>query len=457
MEDRSNTKLQWSSRFTYILAATGAAVGLGNIWKFPYIMGENGGGAFVLVYLLCILFIGLPVMISEVLIGKFGRKAPNFSVNLLAKASGNDNKAWSVVGWIGVIAGYLILSFYVVIAGWALAYTFLGFQDVFSGKSTAEIGSLFSNLTSSAEDLLFWTSIIVFITTFIVAKGVKSGLEYAIKWMMPILLILLMIITVYSIVIGDFSQALFFMFYPDFSELTWHSVLIALGHSFFTLSLASGVMMMYGAYFPNNASVVKTSLWIAFMDTFVAILAGIAIYPIVFGSGIEPSAGPGLLFQSLPIAFGQMPLGWLFGGLFFFMVVISAISSAIALIESSVAWLENKFELNRMLSATIAGGGIWLLSLLTIFSLTGASWTQLTFFGNESISIFDFLDYLTANILLPIGGLLIALFIGYKVKQSLIFDELSTYRSVFNLWFFAIKYIVPIAVLLVFLQLIDVI
>ncbi|GAA5187862.1 sodium-dependent transporter [Ferrimonas gelatinilytica] len=450
MSREKTSTVRWSSRLSYVLAATGAAVGLGNIWKFPYIMGENGGGAFVLVYLACILLIGIPIMMGEVMIGKFGRQTPARSARLLADASG-ARKGWSAVGWFGVLTGFLILSFYVVIAGWALAYTYYGFIGSFSGQDADQIAALFSDLNSEPSRLMGWSFLLLAATVLVVGNGVRDGLERAVNGMMPVLFVLLVIMVIYAYQRGNFEEAYQFMFNADFSKLSWKGVLVALGHSFFTLSLASGIMTMYGAYLPDGTSLVKTSLWIAFMDTLVAILAGLAIYPIVFGNGLEPGAGPGLIFMTLPIAFGEMPFGQLFGGLFFLMLVVAAFTSALALIESSVAWLVERHGFGRMKAALLAGGAIWVVSQLTIFSLTGASWAEFQL-GSKTVTLFDGIDYLTSSIMLPLGGLMIALFVGRVVTRDISVRTLATSPLVYKVWRLCVRYIAPVAVVLVFLQ-----
>ncbi|EKE72188.1 sodium-dependent transporter [Gallaecimonas xiamenensis] len=441
---------RWSNRFAYILAATGAAVGLGNIWKFPYIMGENGGGAFVLVYLLCIVFIGVPVMMAEVAIGKQGRHTPGHSVSDVAKASGKP-AWWGFVGWMGVISGYLILSFYVVIAGWALAYIFKAGAGQFGSGDPKAVANLFAGLTGNGWALLGWTSTVILATVLVIGKGVKAGLERAVSALMPLLFVILLILAGYAASEGDFGAAFHFMFDPDFSKLSINGVVVALGHSFFTLSLASGIMIMYGAYLPEGVSIAKSSLWIAFFDTLVALIAGLAIYPIVFANGLEPGAGPGLIFQTLPIAFGQMPGGRIVGTLFFIMLVFAAFTSALALIESSVAWLVEKRGFSRWGAAFAAGFGIWLLSLGTIASVAELPISQFAMPWGKS-DFFTMLDYFTANIALPIGGLLIALFTGWVANKGLM-AELIDAKAVFRLWHPVIKFLAPLAILLVFLQL----
>ncbi|MER2492575.1 sodium-dependent transporter [Catenovulum sediminis] len=443
---------QWSNRFAYILAATGAAVGLGNIWKFPYIMGENGGGAFVLVYLLCIAIIGIPVMIAEVYVGKKGRQSPMRAVAKVAKEN-NAHPLWQSFGAMGVLAGYLILSFYAVIAGWAFAYVFKAAGGSFVDASPEYLSDTFALFLTSPVQLICWTSVILLITVIVVAKGLQNGLEKATRFMMPGMLFLLLVIVVYSGFYGEFAHTVEFMFAPDFSKLTINSVLTALGHSFFTLSLASGVMLMYGAYLPEQTSIVKTSIWIAIADTLVALLAGLAIFPIVFANQLEPSAGPGLIFQTLPLAFGQMPAGRVIGTLFFVMLVFAAFTSAIALIESSVAWLVERRGYKRPQAAVLAGFGLWSLSLLTVFSFTGESWALVSFMG-EGKTLFDLLDYLTANIMLPIGGLLIALFAGWKVHSNSFETELALAPVTYAVLRVLLKFVTPLIIILVFVNLI---
>jgi len=446
---------RWSSRYAYILAATGAAVGLGNIWKFPYIMGENGGGAFVLVYLLCILLIGIPVMMAEVIIGKRGRSTPANAIAHVATESGHSSH-WSIVGSIGVIAGFLILSFYAVIAGWAVAYVFFAGSGEFSAAAATPatnadvIGALFTDLITSVSQLLIWTTAILVAAIYVISRGVKDGLETAITYLMPALLILLVGIMLYSAVVGDFASAFAFMFNVDFSKLTIEGALVALGHAFFTLSLAMGIMMIYGAYLPKGVSIVKTSITIAIADTIVALIAGLAIYPIVFANGLEPSAGPGLLFQSLPLAFGSMPFGDIVGTLFFIMIVFAAFTSVIALLESPTAYLVERQNMSRTKASIVAGLAIWILSLCSIYSFAGAEWTKLDFgMGGD---IFEFLDYITANILLPLGGIFISLFAGWVIKPEILKEELNLSYGAFNIVQLLLRFVAPIGILVVFIN-----
>jgi len=284
---------------------------------------------------------------------------------------------------------------------------------------------------------------------YVISKGVKGGLEVAVTYLMPALLVLLVAIMLYSAVVGDFAAAYAFMFDIDFSKLTIEGVLVALGHAFFTLSLASGIMMVYGAYLPEGVSIAKTSIMIAIADTVVALIAGLAIYPIVFAHGLEPSAGPGLLFQSLPIAFGSMPMGDFVGTLFFIMIVFAAFTSAIALLEATAAYLEERQGMPRVKAAIVAGTAIWVVSLGTVFSLAGTQWAQINF-GFMGGSIFDMLDYLTANVLLPLGGLLISVFAGWVMKTELLRDEFDLTPLQFTTVMVLLRYVAPLGILFVF-------
>jgi NSS family neurotransmitter:Na+ symporter len=442
----SNTSIHgfWKSRWLFILAATGSAVGLGNIWKFPYITGENGGGAFVLVYLLCISIIGIPVMIAEVSLGRMGRQSPINTMTALANKAG-ASPLWSSIGWMGAIAGFLILSFYSVIAGWALSYTLDMANGDFVNISAENSGKIFGDLLSNPTQLTIWHTAFMLLTLGIVARGVNAGLEKAIKILMPVLFVLLFILFGYALSSSGFSQGFSFMFDFDFSKLTTESIIVALGHAFFTLSLGLGAIMAYGAYMPADTSIAKTVVIVAFLDTAVAIIAGLAIFPIVFANGLEPSAGPGLLFQTLPIAFGQMSGGVIFGTLFFILVSFAACSSAISLAEPIVAWFVEKLNISRTRAAIIIGGSAWLLGLATVFSFN--IWSDVKMFDK---TVFDLLDFLTTNIMLPMGGLLIAIFVGWKMSKTKIINEVGIeYPSLFNLWYFTVRFLAPAAIVAV--------
>ena len=442
----------WSSRLAFILAATGSAVGLGNIWKFPYVTGENGGGAFVLVYLLCIAIIGIPIMMAEVMIGRRGGHSPVNSIKAIAQRDGL-NPAWKLVGAVGILAGFLILSFYSVIGGWAISYVGTTASGQLSGQTADAVGAIFSGLLSNPGTLLLWHTVFMALVMLVVAKGVRSGLERAVSILMPALFVLLLIVVGYAMTTGHFGQAAAFLFQPDFSKLTTSGVLVALGHAFFTLSLGMAVMMAYGSYLPKKISIAKTSITVSVIDTGVALLAGLAIFPIVFANGLEPGAGPGLIFQTLPLAFGQMPMGSLFGTLFFVLLIFAAWTSGISLLEPIVEWLEEQKGMSRTVSTLGAGVVCWALGIASILSLNlWADFAPLGFIPMlEGKTIFDLLDFFTANILLPLGGLLVALMAGWVMSKPAMEKELALSPGTFNLWFVTVRFITPIAVGVVFI------
>ncbi len=442
---------QWSTRLAFILAATGSAVGLGNIWKFPYIAGENGGGAFVLIYLLCILMIGLPIMMAEIMLGRRGRQSPINTMKELAQESA-VSPFWSWLGWLGVIAGFLILSYYSVIAGWAMAYVVRVASGVFEGVTPDGASNIFGELIADPEKLLAWHSLFMIMTMLVVARGVK-GLERTVKFLMPALLAILILLIGYSMEQGAFEQGVSFLFKADFSKVTSESVLTAMGHAFFTLSLGMGAIMVYGSYLPSKVSIGSTASLIALTDTAVALFAGLAIFPIVFANGLEPGSGPGLIFQTLPIAFGHMAYGSLFGTLFFVLLVFAAWSSSISLIEPAVAWLVENKNMSRMRACIWAGLATWVVGIGTVLSFNLTA--DVTLLGK---TFFDILDYLTANVMLPLGGLCIAIFAGWIMSKEASAEELSFTKPVlYKSWQFLIKFISPLAVIIVFFKAIGVI
>ena len=441
-EEKKSIHGTWSSRWTFILAATGSAVGLGNIWKFPYMAGDNGGGAFVLVYLACICIIGLPIMLGEIMIGRRGRSSPANSMKSLA-VEANTSSAWTLLGATGALAGLLILSFYSVAAGWAMSYIFNGFQNITAESSS----SSFNNLLSSPSSLIFWHSLFIAITVFIVARGILKGLEKWINTLMPILFLIILLLCVYAMQTGAFLDGLRYLFMPDFSKINSQVMLEALGQAFFTLSLGMGAIMAYGAYMPANQNIGKTAVSVAALDTGVALLAGIAIFPIVFANGLAPSEGPGLVFVTLPIAFSAMPLGILFGTLFFVLLSIAALSSSISLIEPGVAWLIESLKIKRITATTLLGFTAWFIGLFSALSFNLLS--EFTIFGKN---FFDATDFLTNQIMLPLGGIFIAIFVGWIMKKEHVLDELGFQENfIFKAWYFSVRFVAPTLVGLVFL------
>ncbi|MDX1519136.1 MAG: sodium-dependent transporter [Gammaproteobacteria bacterium] len=438
---------QWSSRWAFILAATGSAVGLGNIWRFPYITGENGGGAFVLVYIACVIVVGIPIMMSEVLIGRRGRQSPINTMRTLAEEEGH-HPAWSLLGWMGVVAGFLILSFYSVVAGWTLYYISKSFFNGFAPMTDQEIGGLFENLLADPGLLLLLHSLFMAITVIVVSLGVKSGLERAVKYLMPGLFLLLLVMVGYAMSTPGFDDGFRYLFNPDFEKLTAGGILAALGQAFFSLSLGMGAIMVYGSYLPQKASIARTSFSIACADTLVAILAGLAIFPLVFSFNLEPGAGPGLIFVSLPIAFGKMAFGHLLGTLFFILLLFAAWTSSISLLEPAVAWLVENRNMKRNVAAILAGVIAWCLGIGSALSFN--LWSDYKVFG---FNYFDVMDKLTSNVLLPLGGLFVAIFAAWFMRSESSREELALKSAMtYKIWLLLVRFVAPVGVILVFLQ-----
>ena len=445
--DRTSSHGEWSSRTAFILAATGSAVGLGNIWKFPYITGENGGGAFVLIYILCVMFIGIPIMLAEVYLGKRGRLNPIASIKYISEKE-NRSKNWKIIGLIGILAGILILSYYSVIAGWTMAYATRAAFGVINNIDAVGATSMFNDFVSDPERLLAWHTIFSIMTAIVVSKGVKSGLESAVIRLMPALLVLLLALVIFSAIEGDFLSGVKFMLYPDFSQVTWKTILIAMGQAFFSLSLGMGALMVYGSYLSKEISIPQTCVIVASLDTLVALLAGLAIFPIVISSGLEMTQGPGLIFQTLTVAFGAMPGGQLFGTLFFILLIFAAWTSSISLIEPMIIWMIEKYNLTRIQAATISSGLAWLLGIGTIISFNVGS--EIKIFD---MNIFQTLDYLTSNILLPLGGIMITIYVSWFISKESIDKELNIKSSILRfIWYLSARFVAPIAVVLVMLN-----
>mgnify|MGYP001265958225 FL=1 len=428
----------WIGKWTFILAATGSAVGLGNIWGFPYKAGTNGGGAFVLIYLGCILIIGLPIMISEIVIG---RKSGNSPINAMKNVALESKKSnmWQVVGWSGIFAGILILSFYSVIAGICLNYIFI------SATSSGTISSpdQFSSVISSPSNLIIWHTIFMVMTALIVSAGIKDGIGRMVKILMPMLGFLMIFMVIYSMINGDFTKALSFLFAPDFSDVTSDTLLQAMGQAFFSLSLGMGSIMAYGAYMPKDQQVVSSSFTVASLDTLIAMLAGLAIFPIIFAFNLEPNSGPGLVFVSMLSAFNQIQFGQFIGPLFFILLSVAALSSSISLLEPGVAYLSEEGILSRKRSAEIISFFIWILGIGSALSFNIWSDVEIVLGKN----FLDSMDFIANQILLPLGGMLIAIFVGWFMKESLIKDEIGHINNaLYLLWRLFVKFVAPLCV-----------
>ena len=444
----------WSSRLTFLLAAVGAAIGLGNIWKFPYIMGENGGSAFVLVYLLSILFVAVPILIAEIMLGRRGKQSPPHTMAIIAKEEGRSS-SWSIVGWLGILSAYLIMTYYSVIAGWAMSYMFKAGSGNFENQDAEAISAEFKSLLADPTQLTIWHGIFMVITMAILIRGLRKGIERTVQILMPLLFILLLLMVAYAAVEGDMAAGLHFMFDFDLSAINGRVVLMAVGHAFFSIGVAMGLMMGFGAYLGKEISIAKSALIISAMDTAVALIAGIAIFPIVFANGLDPAQGPGLIFVTLPIAFGNMPGGMIFGALFFTLLFFAALTSSIGSLEPAVAWVEEHRGIKRSSAAIITCGSAFLIGMGTIFSFNiWSNWHPLSFVGRfAETNFFDLLDYITANLMMPLSGLLLALFVGWRVSPQAVADELDI-RSpwFFKIWFWLLRWVVPISITIIFIS-----
>ena len=444
----SGSTHNWSSGFTFILAAVGAAVGLGNIWKFPFVAGVSGGGAFVLVYLGCVLFVAVPILIAELLIGRRGASSPPVAMSTLAASAGRS-KAWRLVGWMGTIVGFLIATYYSVIAGWTLSYIGKA-AGGFRGAGPLEVAEQFDALLASPVTMTLWHTVFIAIALFIVGRGLQDGIEKAVKTLMPSLFAMMLVMIGYAAYAGDFAAGFSFLFNVDFSKITGEVVLAAVGQAFFSISVAMGLMMIYGAYVPKEVSLTRSAFIIAGTDTLIALLAGLMIFPLVFGNGLDPAEGPGLIFKTLPTAFVQMPGGQVFGALFFLLLAFAAITSIIAILEPIVAYAQDKWAMTRRNACVIFGFLAWLIGLATVFSFnTWKDFTPLDMLGAlDGKTLFDLIDYFTANILMPLGAILIAIFVGWRMNRDDLTEELPVMGPMlFKLWLLMIRVVVPIALL----------
>lgn len=449
---RTTVHETWSSRTVFLLAAIGSAVGLGNIQRFPQMVGENGGGAFVLIYLICVFVIGVPLLMAELMIGRRGRQSAITTMRLVAVEEGHSPR-WTYLGWLGVLIAFFVLTFYSVIAGWGLDYMVKSLVGQFAGLDAARSNALFNGLLADPLRLAFWHAVFIGLSVFVVARGVHKGLEAAVNILMPMLFIILLGLVGYAMVKGDFMAGVNFLFAPDFSKITGKVIMLAVGQSFFTLTLGAGAMMTYGAYLPQNVSIPRAVSIIALSDTAVALLAGLALFPIVFAFGLDPNSGSGLAFVTLPVAFGQMTGGTIVGALFFMLLVIAALTSIIATLEPLVAWGEEHRGFKRSTTAIVAGIIAWVLGTGTVFSFNiwkgfyPLGWVP----GLEGKTIFGLMDFLTITIALPISGFLIAIFAGWRMRQSSSREELGLAEGLlYKTWLFLVRIVAPLALIAVF-------
>ncbi|PMR71179.1 sodium-dependent transporter [Halomonas heilongjiangensis] len=437
---------QWSSKMTFVLAAAGSAVGLGNIWRFSYMVGDSGGAAFVLVYLICVAVVGMPILVAEWLIGRRAQKNP---VNAMAELAGQSGqpRAWALLGASGILAAFLILSFYSVIGGWSLSYTLNSVIGTFTGQDADGVSAIFGNLLASPGVLLLWHTAFMALVVWIVARGVTKGLEGAVRTMMPALVVLMLILVGYGMTTGHFGEALAFMFRPDWSALTGGVVLAAMGQAFFTLSLGMGIMMAYGSYLGEEVNLLGTARTVIILDTVIALLAGLAIFPIVFANGLSAGEGPGLIFVTLPLAFGNMTGGTLLGLMFFLLLTFAALTSAISLLEPVVEFVEERTPLSRVMATLAGGAAVWALGIAALMSFN--VWDVPVLFG---LNVFDLLDTFTSKILLPLTGLGAIVFVAWCLERKSVAAELNLAGGAEKLWHLVARYVAPIGVILVFVS-----
>ncbi len=455
----------WSSRTAFILAAVGAAVGLGNIWRFPTLAGENGGGAFVLVYIGFVLLLGAPLVLSEILLGRAGGEDAIGSVRNVAEKS-NRSLSWRGLGAVQIIAGFLILSFYSVVAGWVINYVLASgsdwfgalasgdpFAGAFAGETQEQITGRMGALFSDPVRLIALHFVFMAATIMIVANGISGGIEKAATWLMPAFFVLLVIVTIYGAFSGNFGEAVAFLFTPDFSKLSPQVLNEALGQALFSLSLAAGGLLTYGAYVGKDVNLAPTAGMIAFADTTVAILAGLMIFPIVFAVGLDPAAGPALIFQTLPVAFNSMPGGALVGLTFFVLIFFAALTSSISLLEGPTAWVIDAFGLSRKSAALLTGTAAFLIGVACALGYN--VWSEvrpLSFWSIfEDTDILDSIDGFTGKVMLPVAAFLVAIFVGWKADRNLVQAETGLDGGMFALWRFLVGWAAPLAVFLVLL------
>jgi len=433
----------WASKLGFVLAASGSAIGLGNIWRFPYKAGQYGGGAFVIAYIVSVLIIGIPIMIAEFIIGRSAQKSPVGAFKQLS-----SSRLWPLIGWLGVLSGFIILSYYSVVGGWILRYIW---ESCFHFFQQGSAGPLFSGFLANPWQQLFWHGLFMLLTMIIVRGGITTGVERWSKLLMPSLLIILLILMVNSLRYPGAGEGIQFILKPDFSKLTREGILEALGHAFFSLSLGMGAMLTYGSYLDRGTNISSSALEIVALNTFYALMAGLMIFPIVFTYNVDPQVGPGLFFITLPEVFARMPAGQLVSISFFLLVAFAAITSAISLLEVVVSYFIDELNWSRKKADYVMGTVIFLIGVPSALS-----WSTLkgfTLFGRRDV--FDSLDFLATNYMLPIGGLFIAIFAGWILTHGQKEAEIKRIENTFHfydIWHFLVKYIAPLAVLIILLQ-----
>ena len=428
------------------MAATGFSVGLGNIWRFPYVTGENGGSAFVLIYLFAAFAIGVPILMSEIMIGRRGGATPPMSMREVALAS-KRSPSWAWLGYLNLLTGFAIAAVYTVVTGWVLFYLFEALWGGLDQLDVATSPDYFNALLADIPALMFWGALPLVITGCIIAGGVAKGIERAAKCLMPLLILLLLSLVVHNVFMGGMPETLDYLFSADFSKVTPATVLTAVGHAFFSIGVGMGAMMMYGAYLPPHISITTSAVVVALIDTSVALIAGLVIFPMVFHHQLDPAGGAGLIFQTLPIAFAQMPAGGLVAVLFFLLLGLAALSSLVGLCEPLVAWVGERFKLRRIRSLVVLMGVMAAAAMTSVLSYN--LWQDVTLFG---YSMNWLMSYLPDQFMLPLGGFLIALFAGWFIQSSEAKDELNiSSPRLFALWHLLMRFAVVPALFIILL------
>lgn len=439
----------WSSHIGFILAAAGSAIGLGTLWKFPYVTGENGGGFFVFVYILCTFFIGIPIFIAELILG---RKAQRGAVGIFATLTHNST-VWKGVGWLGVISSFLIMSYYSVLAGWGLNYVFMSLNQFYLNRSAQEISSIFDTLYSSGDITLFWHFLFTALTIAVVYPGVRQGIEYWSKFMTSSLLVMLLALCAYTVTLDGVSEAINFLFTPDFTRFKPSSALEALGLSFFTLSLGQGIMLTYGSYMQRSEDIPKTSGIIGSMIILISLLAGLMIFPVIFTFGFTPQEGRGLVFKILPLLFGKLPGALLISTTFFVLFVFTALTSSIALVEVVIANFMDLLGWTRKKAVLVTGISCFIFGIPSALSGTNtlfANWSLI--YGKTFLAT---VDDLVSIWLLPIGGLMIAIYTGWFLDKAISEEEFQAgtkWKVLWRPWLFFMRWVVPVAIICIMLQ-----
>ena len=434
----------WGSRSGFILASVGFAVGLGNIWRFPYVTGENGGSAFVLIYLLCAFGIGVPILMAEFLLGRRAQRSPPFGLAAIAQESGRSEK-WSWVGKLTILTAFGILMSYAVVAGWVLYYFFLALTGNMLASSSTQSQSAFNNLLADPLALIFWGGVSLVSAALIIAAGVQQGIERAVKVLMPMLFALLVLLMVFNVFTGGMPQALDYLFTPNFSKVDGSTFLAALAQAFFSIGVAMAGMMMFGAYLPKTISIAQSAVIIVAADTVVALLAGLVIFPMVFHNGLDVGAGTGLIFQTLPVAFARMDGGAVVGAVFFLLLCVAAITSIVGLSEPVTGYVAERWQLSRR-GATLAMFGT-LFPFTVISALTFSTWSPVRLVGQ---SLDYWIEYLPNQVLLPVGGLLIATFAAWRLDRNISASELNFTSEVwFTVWFRLMRFVVVPSVFII--------